>query len=226
MSDLDHHKHPAVAVDLAIMTVTDAALQVLLVRRDDADQWALPGGFVHIDASLDDTVLRVLHDKTQLADIHFEQLATYGAVDRDPRGRVISVTYLALCPADRLTGALSAGACLATVTTDWTGEAGGMARVTTDRDLTLAFDHNAIIGDVVKRLRGKLNYSRIAYALLSPRFTLRAVQDVHEAILARTLTKPAFRRKILDQGHIRPTGTFETGGAFRPAELYALTQEE
>jgi len=74
----------------------------------------------------------------------------------------------------------------------------------------------------VKRLRGKLDYTRVGYAFLPDRFTLRDVQEVHEAILGRTLTKPPFRRKLLDRGMIEPTGEFEKGGAYRPAELYQL----
>jgi len=215
MTNLDTYTKPSVAVDLAIMTVVDGQLKVLLVERpaDNVPGWAMPGGFVRVQDGIEDTVQRVLAEKVSISGVHFEQLATYGALGRDPRGRVISVVYLALCPADVL-----GDAALADVHVDWDGEVGGPASV----GLPLAFDHAVILGDVVKRLRGKLDYTRVGYAFLPNRFTLRDVQEVHEAILGRTLTKPPFRRKLLDRGMIEPTGEFEKGGAYRPAELYQL----
>lgn len=222
MTNLDTYAKPSVAVDLAILTVVDGQLKVLLVKRpeDNVPGYAMPGGFVRVDASLDDTVMRVLSEKVGIEGVHFEQLATYGALDRDPRGRVISVVYLALCPAEVLAGA--SHGMLTDLTVDWPGETGGP--ITTE--LPLAFDHADVLGDVVKRLRGKLDYSTIAFSLLPPAFTLRAVQEVHEAILARPLTKPPFRRKLLDRGLIEPTGAQETGAANRPAALYQLKPEE
>ncbi|MEJ2019809.1 MAG: hypothetical protein P8X51_16490, partial [Maritimibacter sp.] len=175
-----------------------------------------------IDQSLEQTVERVLSEKVGLPNIHFEQLASYGAIDRDPRGRVISIVYLALCPSELL-----AERSLCTIQVDWEGETGGAARAMLNGEaLALAFDHAEILGDVVKRLRGKLDYSRIGYAFLPDRFTLREVQEVHEAILGKELRKPPFRRKLLDRGMIAPTGEFETGGAYRPAELYEVKPEE
>jgi 8-oxo-dGTP diphosphatase len=88
--------------------------------------------------------------------------------------------------------------------------------------LPLAFDHATILGHAVKRIRGKLDYARIAFAFLPETFTLRALQAVYEVILGRTLNKPAFRRRMLDTGWIEPTGTREDAAAFRPAELYRL----
>ena len=182
----------------------------------------MPGGFVRVDQSLEQTVERVLAEKVGLQNIHFEQLASYGTIDRDPRGRVISIVYLALCPAVVL-----ADQSLATIHVDWDGEIGGSAQAfRNEKALKFAFDHAEILGDVVKRLRGKLDYSRIGYALLPDRFTLREVQEVHEAILGKELKKPPFRRKLLDRGMIVPTGEFETGGAYRPAELYEVKPEE
>ena len=224
MLNLEQYPKPSVAVDLAIVTVVEGQLSALLVNRmdDDVPGWAMPGGFVRVDQSLEQTVERVLEEKVGLQKIHFEQLASYGTIDRDPRGRVISIVYLALCPADVL-----ADHALATIRVAWDGETGGSAQAFQDeKALKLAFDHAEILGDVVKRLRGKLDYSRIGYALLPDRFTLREVQEVHEAVLGKELKKPPFRRKLLDRGMIVPTGEFETGGAYRPAELYEVKPEE
>ena len=222
------HPRPALAIDLALITVTDSTLSCLVLRREDAGQvggdWALPGGYVRIDETVDAAALRVLQDKARLSSVYLEQLYTYGALDRDPRERVVSVTYFALIPAERLAGAVAQTATLqlATIRTDWTGETGGPATAigTDGAALALAFDHAALLGDVVKRLRGKLDYTDIALELLPEHFTLRAAQEVYEAILGRPLAKPAFRRKLLDRNTIKATGQREAASAFRPAELY------
>jgi len=219
---------PALAVDLALVAVVDGTLHVLVMRRDDAAAvgggWALPGGFVHVDQSLDETVSRVLTEKANTTNAYLEQLGTFGAVDRDPRGRVVSVAYFALTPAAVLERALNGAddLQLARIAVPWEGETGGpVAVVDRDgRDLPLAFDHAEILGAVVKRLRGKLDYTAVGFELVGERFTLRELQEIHEAILGRRLTKPAFRRKLLDRGLIRATGEREAPSAFRPAELY------
>lgn len=172
--------------------------------------------------------MRVITEKTGLSGLHCEQLATYGAPNRDPRDHVVSLTYLAIAEAGALEAnvANSPYLCLADIHVDWEGETGGKATAL-DADghsLSLAFDHDDILGDVVKRLRGKLDYSPIGFAFLAPRFTLAQAQDVHEAILNRALTKPAFRRKLLDRHDLVATGAFQTGGAYRPAELYEVNK--
>ncbi|MEL6172571.1 MAG: NUDIX hydrolase, partial [Pseudomonadota bacterium] len=153
-----------------------------------------------------------------------EQLYTYGALDRDPRERVISVTHFALMPQDDLLATVrrSETLALAEIQIDWEGETGGPAKAIDNEGapMLLAFDHKDILGDLVKRLRGKLDYTSVALELLPEFFTLRQVQEVYQAILGRKLTKPAFRRKLLDRNIIKPTGRRETASAFRPAELY------
>ncbi len=225
---LSEFPQPAVAVDLALMSVSGARLKVLVLHRTDAEsvggRWALPGGFVHIDMSLDDAVARVLRDKANLDSAYLEQLGTFGALDRDPRGRVISVVYFALTSTAKLRTAMDGKSSLklADIIVPWEGEQGGPISIANGQGITLdlAFDHDVILGHVVKRLRGKLDYSTIGLELLPPRFTLRDAQEIHEAILGRKLGKPAFRRKLLDRGLIRATGEREAASAFRPAELY------
>lgn len=207
--------HPpfAVTVDLVLMTVTDGALAVLLQRRERdpfAGRLALPGGFVGIDESLDTAVRRLLADKAGFAAGEggwLEQLYTFGDPDRDPRMRTVSVAYFALLPDSRLLDAVAAR-------DDLTLES-----VTTLAE-PLAFDHAAIIGSAHERLRGKLDYAPVAFALLPDRFTLRDLQAVHEAITGTRFNKPAFRRRMIDSGWIAPTGERETDTRFRPAELY------
>lgn len=225
--DPNAFERPSVTVDLILMSVIDGTPAVLLMRRDEAPfagRWALPGGFVGIGESLDAAARRVLADKAHMADAYVEQLYTFGAVERDPRMRIISVAYFALLPANRFAAALTAtaGLSLAELTVPWKGETGGPVevRVSGDEPLMLAFDHGEMLSLAMRRLRGKLDYSGVAFALLPERFTLRALQDVYEAILDTRLNKPAFRRRMLDRGWLEPTGEREAGTSFRPAELY------
>lgn len=227
--DPNLYERPSVAVDLILMSVVEGAPAALLLRRDDhphLGRWALPGGFVRLEESLDDAARRVLATKARMENAYVEQLYTFGAVDRDPRTRIISVAYFALLPPVRFAAALKAAPelTLAELVIPWTGEQGGAveARSADGDPLPLAFDHADMLGLAVLRLRGKLDWSDIAYALLPERFTLRALQDVHEAIRGRPLNKPAFRRRMLDTGRLEPTGERETGASFRPAELFRL----
>jgi len=223
---------PSVAVDLVLLTVTEGSLAALLQQRQDhphKGDWGLPGSFVGIEEDLDDAARRVLATKVGIATAYLEQLYTFGAPSRDPRMRIITIAYFALLPADILATAVADRSDLAIVPLDvpWPGETGGRIaeRKAGQEPLRLAFDHAEILGHAVKRLRGKLDYSRVAFALLPPLFTLRALQDVHEAILGTTFGKPAFRRRMLDKGWIEGTGVRESGASFRPAELYRLSPE-
>jgi 8-oxo-dGTP diphosphatase len=225
------YERPSVTVDLVLLSVRDGALHALLMRRTQPPaegRWALPGGFVRIDESLDEAARRVLHEKAHIASAFLEQLYTFGAIERDPRMRIITVAYYALLPAARFAKALAESdeLTLAKVVTAWKGETGGRAEaVAADgARLGLAFDHADILGLAVKRLRGKLDYSQVGFELLPPQFTLRALQDVHEAILGVRFNKPAFRRRMLDKGVLEPTGLREQGVTFRPAELYRFAR--
>jgi 8-oxo-dGTP diphosphatase len=227
---------PALTVDLVLMGLRAGRPAVLLTQRSQhphAGRWALPGSFVRPDETLDGAAERVLREKAgfapaAVADTHREQLYTFGALDRDPRMRIVTVAYLALMPEAAFARALAqeAGLSAALLAVPWAGEAGGpvAAFAAGDPDratpLRLAFDHAAILALAVQRMRGKLDYSDVAFALLPEAFTLRQLQDVHEAILGTALNKPAFRRRMLDRGWLVPTGAREAGTSFRPAELY------
>ena len=212
----DPHAFPpmAVTVDLVLMSVEEGRLVVLLTRRGESPhkgRWALPGGFVGPDESLDEAARRVLAGKAHLEGAWIEQLYSFGAPRRDPRMRVVTVAYFALLPIERLRQALEEGPELKLAEVE--------PLVAGEGD-PLAFDHDEIVALALQRLRGKLDYTPIALSLVPELFTLRALQDVHEAILGRPLNKPAFRRKMLDRKWLEATGERETGAAFRPAELY------
>lgn len=201
----------AVTVDLVLMTVRDGRLAVLLQRRSEMPykgDWALPGGFVRAAESLDAAAQRILADKAGVADAWLEQLYSFGEPYRDPRMRIVTIAYFALLSAGDLAAALSGR--------------DDLVLAPIDALPGLAFDHAGIVDHAAERLRGKLDYAPVAFALLPPLFTLRALQGVHEAILGTTLNKPAFRRRMLDKGWIEGTGEREEGSAFRPAELFRV----
>lgn len=204
----------AVTVDLVLMTVEEGALKVLLAPREAppfTGTLALPGGFVRPDEDLDTAAARILAEKAHLGPGWLEQLYTFGDPARDPRMRVITIAYFALIPAGALRSALERSPALRLVAVDATPP--------------LAFDHSTIVGVARQRLRGKLDYAPVAFSLLPEQFTLRALQDVHEAILGRALNKPAFRRRMQDSGWLAETGARETGASYRPARLYRFTPE-
>jgi 8-oxo-dGTP diphosphatase len=231
--DASAFPHPSVAVDVAAMTTHDGDLHALLVRRGEhphKGRWALAGGFVGMRESLDDAAARVVKSKAGLPGIFLEQLYTFGAPNRDPRTRILSVAYYALVDAERLRRAcaVSEGVVLARIKIAWKGETGGPVQAVSPEgeELPLAFDHADILGLVVKRLRGKLDYTPIGFQLLPTRFTLRQLQDVHEAVLGRRLNKDSFRRSVISKGLVFPTGEMERDVPYRPAELYRYAKSK
>ncbi|GBU19179.1 MULTISPECIES: NUDIX domain-containing protein [Methylobacterium] len=226
--DPEAFPRPSLAVDLVLLGLREGRPAVLLRRREahpQAGRWALPGGFVGIEEGIEAAARRVLAEKAGIACAHLEQLYTFGAPDRDPRMRIVTVAHLALLPEDAFAEALDRERALtaAIVEVAWAGEAGGPVAALSLREkepLPLAFDHAEILAMAILRLRGKLDWSEVGFALLPERFTLRQLQDVHEGILGHPLNKPAFRRRMLDRGWLEATGEREAGASFRPAELY------
>lgn len=226
--DLTRWPRPSLAVDVTLLTVVDGGLGVLLRQRTTQPakgRWALPGGFVDLSESLEDAVARVLERETGLTDVYAAQLATFGAVDRDPRGRVVTVAHYALIPAERLADAVAArtGATLATIGA--VEEDTSAVAVAPEGPLPLAFDHAEIVRAAVLRVRGRLWYAPEVFALVPDEFTLLDLQRVYEAVLGRSLDKNAFRRRILAGGLITPLGRRREGLRARPAELFGFAGE-
>lgn len=204
------------ATDLVILTVRDGRLQVLLIRRGIPpyrDRWALPGGFVRPDEDLEATARRELAEETGLSSdrIHLEQVATYGAPDRDPRGRVVSVAYLALVPdlPAPVAGSDAASA-------SWVE----VVEVLDDPG-RLAFDHHRILADGVERARAKLEYSPLAAAFCPPEFTISELRDVYEAVWGTPLDPRNFHRKVTKTpDFVEPVGSTTTRDGGRPAQLF------
>lgn len=206
----------AVAVDVVIFTVLGSELKVLLLELQEepfAGKWALPGGLVKLVESLDDAARRHLKTKAGLENIFLEQLYTFGAVDRDPKGRVISVAYFALVPEGRFEPQTSPRYKQIT----WQA---------VNSLPELAYDHRLIITTATERLRNKLGYTNIAYSLLPDEFTLSQLQSVYETILGKSLDKRNFRKKILVVGLLKELAKKTTGQPSRPAQLYEFASRQ
>jgi 8-oxo-dGTP diphosphatase len=209
-------ERPTVAVDVVIFTLIEGDLKVLLIRRKTPPfegMWAIPGGFVGLTESLEDAAMRKLEEETGVKDVWLEQLFTFGKPDRDPRMRVISVTYFALLSPDKLQ---TPRAGIDVTEADWHS----MYELP-----TLAFDHDEILEYALERLRYKLEYTAAAFSLMPEEFTLRELQEAYMVILDDyTLDKANFRKKLRDRKVVEPTGRYqETGG--RPAELYRFSED-
>lgn len=208
--DASRYERPSVTVDVVILTVRDRQLEVLLVKRRHwpyEGMWAIPGGFVNPDESLEDAARRELEEETGVRDVYLEQLYTFGDPGRDPRGRVITVVYYALIHAEELRVRAADDAADA----DWF-PAYHLPEV--------AFDHGKIMEYTLQRLRGKLEYTMIGFQLLADEFTLSELQEVYEAIQNRKLDKRNFRKKLLATGILWQTLDVRKVGQHRPAALY------
>jgi 8-oxo-dGTP diphosphatase len=214
------YARPAITVDCVIFGLgAEGDLRLLLIRRRDppfAGSWALPGGFVRVEddgdqgEDLEAAARRELEEETGARVAYLEQLFTFGKPGRDPRGRVITVAYMALVRAGD--HAVAGG-------DDASEAAWAPMQEVTGRLRALAFDHAEIVRLAIARLQSKVRYAPIGFNLLPPTFTLGELQRLYEAVLQRPLDKRNFRRRILAMGVLAEAGRQENV-PHRAAALY------
>jgi len=204
-----------VAVDIVIFSIRNRELNTLLVKRGVPPfegEYAIPGGFLRSDESLEEAAKRELREETSVRDVYLEQLYSFGDPARDPRGRVVTVAYYALVSSDHLE--LSAGADAAEA--EW---------IAIKKLPVLAFDHGRIVKYALNRLRNKLEYTTVGFQLLPRKFTLAELQAVYEAILGKKIDKRNFRRKMALLGILQPLKEWQETGR-KPARLFRFATNQ
>ncbi|MBN4050423.1 NUDIX hydrolase [Desulfobulbus sp. AH-315-M07] len=206
----------ALTVDCIVFGLDDKELKVMLIQRDlppFEGKWALPGGFVRVDETLEEAARRELEEETGLHRVFLEQLYTFGAVDRDPRERVVSVAYNALVKlSDHKVQAATDARDAA-----WFGV----------HDVpSLAFDHADILHMALERLKGKLRYQPVGFELLPKKFTLSQLQRLYELVLERDLDKRNFRKRVLAMDLLIETDEVEQDVAHRAARLFRFDERK
>jgi 8-oxo-dGTP diphosphatase len=213
--DASKYERPSVTVDVVIFTLIARELHVLLVKRKRwpyEGHWAIPGGFIEMDESLEQAARRELEEETGVRDVYLEQLYTFGDVGRDPRTRVISVAYIALIRAENQKVRTSDES----LDVRWFP-----VRALPD---DLAFDHEQILGHAISRLRSKLEYTTLAFQLLPELFSILELKHIYEQILDEELDKGNFYRKIKESGLLEET-TLVREGRGRPTRLWRFKQD-
>ncbi len=210
------YPRPALTVDCVVFGVDNEDLKVLLIERDLEPfrrRWALPGGFVHIDETLEAAARRELREETGLSEVYLEQLYTFGVVDRDPRERIVTIAYYALVNMrDHQVKAAT--------------DARDAAWFSASETSGLAFDHDEIFEIALNRLKGKVRYQPIGFELLPRKFTLSQLQHIYDTILDTKLDKRNFRRKVLKTGLLIALDEVEKDVAHRAARLFSFDKEK
>lgn len=200
----------ALAVDCVVFGLDETDLKVLLIQRKippHQHAWALPGGFVRLDETVEHAARRELEEEAGVTDVFLEQLYTFSALNRDPRERVVTVAHYALAKlSDHRIRAAT--------------DAMGVGWFSLDDLPKLAFDHQEIVTAAHERLRGKVRYAPVGFELLPPRFSLTQLQRLYEIILGTDLDKRNFRKKILSMELLVETDEYEQGVRHRAARLY------
>ncbi len=209
--DIKKYQKPSVTADIVVFTIKDDDLKILLIKRNlepFSNSWALPGGFVRIHESLEDAAKRELAEETGVKDVYLEQLYTFGDPERDPRGRVITVTYMALIDSEKIDLKAATDASEA----QW---------FSVKKLPELAFDHKKIFEYAVQRLKWKFEYTTVAFSLLPKRFTISQIQKIYEIVFDREFDKRNFNKKILSLDILKDEG-LNRDVPYRPPMMYSL----
>ena len=254
--DSDCFEKLSMTTDILVVSISDEPttnyrktnkkyMSILLVKRDDypfKDKWCLPGGFLDIKEDLEECPRRVLERETNIRDIYLEQLYTFGSVQRDPRMRIVSTSYIALIDKNKLDITLTKNASWFNVSYEENNDVveiyldnglevlkckikKTLKEKTTDRyqfsiieNDDIAFDHPLVILSGIERLKNKINYTDIVFNMMPEYFTLGELQQVYEVILNKKLLDPAFRRIIAEK--VEKSTKMRTGGGHRPSVLF------
>jgi len=204
------YPRPSLTVDCVVFGLDEEDLKLMLIQRGRepfTGHWALPGGFVSMEETLEDAARRELEEETGIRELYLEQLYTFGGLDRDPRGRVVTVAYYALVNlSEQRVRAAS--------------DARSARWFPASEPPKLAFDHDRILSTALRRLRGKVRYEPIGFELLPRKFTLTQLQGLYEKILERPLDKRNFRKKVLGSGLIVELEETQQDVAHRAARLH------
>ena len=215
MKSFDQYQNPALAVDLVVFGYHENSLNVLLLNRKEEpfkNKWTLPGAFLQMDERFQDTCSRILKTKLGMTDFYLEQLFSFDDLQRDPRGRVISVTYYALINPKKFEIA--------------TGHmANDVKWFPVDKIPKLGFDHPLLFDKALERLRSKILYHPVGFELLDNVFTMPELHRLYETILQITIDRRNFRRKILDSKYLVSTGTKREGLQNRHPDLYKFNKK-
>jgi 8-oxo-dGTP diphosphatase len=209
-------KQAHVTVDCVVFGLDEEDLKILLIQREYEpfrDFWAIPGGFVHTDESLEEAALRELREETGVTDVFLEQLYTFGDVQRDPRRRIITVAYYALVN-------LRDHDIMAAT------DARSAAWFSVDDLPKLAFDHARVVDTALRRLKGKVRYEPIGFELLPEKFTLTQLQRMYEKILEQQIDKRNFRKKLLGMDLLKELDEVQVDVAHRAARLYRFDEKK
>jgi len=212
----DKIKSPSVTVDIVIFTIKRDNICVLLIKRKYPPykgRWAIPGGFIGYNEPLVEAAKRELFEETGVRDVYIEQLYTFGHPKRDPRKRVITVSYFALISSENLI-----------VRPD--SDVSDVCWYSIYKLPKLAFDHDKILNYARTRLRNKIMYTNVAFQFMPEEFTLTELQKAYEVILGKKLDKRNFRKKILSSNILTNTNNKKVEGRHRPATLYHFTPKE
>jgi 8-oxo-dGTP diphosphatase len=210
------YPRPAVTVDVVLFTILDNELKVLTILRRNAPfkgRWALPGGFINPDETLESAARRELREETGISVDYLEQFHTFDAPERDPRGRIITIAHLALISADEIDAHAASDA----RAVEWTS---------IDNADALAFDHNQIVTMGHEILKARRNELTVGLQFMPTEFTLTQLQKAFEAVLQEKMEKRNFRKWVLSANQIEETGKYQRIAAHRPARLYRVKHKE
>jgi 8-oxo-dGTP diphosphatase len=212
------YDRPGLTVDCVIfgLDLEEESLKVMLIERSlepFAGMWAIPGGFVHSGETLEAAAARELAEETGIADVFLEQLYTFGAPGRDPRGWIVSVAYYALVSPEKHTIRAATDA----------RQARWFPVTALPR---LAFDHAEILGVALGRIRGKLTYAPIGFELLPQKFTIKQLQKLYEIVLGTKLDNRNFRKKIFGMDVLRELEERQKGVPHRAARFYKFDERK